>query len=397
MNRLPYREGLVSLRERLRRFAEPGGRARLLMRLWGALPAIFIVFLLVAAGLLFGWIWSEKERMKEEKLSALKKDRPPVNVVLLEARPRPIRDRLNLPAVVEPWVELEVLAEVQGKVVRVEVTEGDRVKKGDVIACIDRRDYENELASARASYGLARKTLERTENLFKEEIVPRSRLDDAEAQAGSLRARVELAELMLERTVITAPISGTVNRLDAEEGLYLKLHDPVAVVLDTGRVKVSVGIPESDVAAVREVRSFQVTIDALGGKVFSAGKHFLSKAPDTRAHLYRLELALPNPSGKILPGMFARVDIVKKEVRDAISVPIYSVITRDQGRFVYVVNDEKAHMRMVETGILEGWKVEITKGLSPGDRVIVVGHRSVGEGQVVNVIRSVEDPEDLFR
>ena len=95
--------------------------------------------------------------------------------------------------------------------------------------------------------------------------------------------------------------------------------------------------------------------------------------------------------------MFARVNIVKREVRDSFSVPLYSVISRSDEQYIYVEKDGIAHVRMVKTGILEGWKIEIEKGLSKGDRVIVVGHRNVDEGQEVNVVRTVSDSEDLFK
>jgi len=65
--------------------------------------------------------------------------------------------------------------------------------------------------------------------------------------------------------------------------------------------------------------------------------------------------------------------------------------------FVYLVNDNTAHSRSVEFGLQEGWRVEITKGLSPGDKVIVVGHRSVNDGQTVNIVRTVKDPEEIVK
>lgn len=369
----------------------------LLRRLWGALPALVLVFLVVAVVILFGWIGAEKERLQKEKLAGMKGERPPVNVVLLAARPGPVRDRLTLPAVVEAWVELQVLAEVEGKVVSVPAREGDSVSKGDVIARIDRRDYENAVASLRASHELAVKTLTRMQNLFDEEIVPRSRLDEAQASADTLRAELMNAELRLERTDIRAPLSGTVNRMDAEEGLFLKLHDPVAVILETGRVKVAVGIPESDVDAVRDIEAFELTVEALGGRRFTGRKHFLASAPESLAHLYRLEIEVKNPRGDLLPGMFATVGIIKKEVREALSVPLYAVIARDGRNYVFVEKDGRAEMRPVETGILDKWQIEVTRGLSPGDRVVVVGHRSLGEGQRLNVIRSISRPEELYQ
>jgi len=162
------------------------------------------------------------------------------------------------------------------------------------------------------------------------------------------------------------------------------------------KVKVIVGIPESDVSAVNHVSSFEVKLDALDGRMFQGQKYFLSRASDPQARLYSLELAIDNPSGEILPDMFARVDIVKQEVVDALSIPLYSIITLNNEQVVYVVNDHTVHARTVKTGIQEGWRIEITDGLDAGDHVIAIGHRSVSEGQPVNVVRTVSNMEDLL-
>lgn len=368
-----------------------------LKRIWKILPSLFLITLIIVIIVLFSNITSEKERINAEKLNALKKERPSINVVVLNVNPGLIRDRLNLPARIEPWVELKLLTEVSGKIVDIQADEGDYVNKGDVIALIDSRDYENNLASVRAEYDLAQKNLARSKNLFEEKLITKARFDTDLTRVNKLSAELKNAELKLERCSIKAPMSGIINHTDVEEGLYLNVQDPVAVILDISRVKAFVGIPESDVNEVRKLSSFDITIDALGDKVIKGDKHFLSRSPESFAHLYRLEIEIPNPNGEILPGMFARANIVKREVKDSISVPLYSVITRVNEQFVFVENDGNAHLRMVETGILEGWNIQITKGLSKGDRVIVVGHRSIDEGQEVNVVRNVSDPEELFQ
>jgi membrane fusion protein (multidrug efflux system) len=95
----------------------------------------------------------------------------------------------------------------------------------------------------------------------------------------------------------------------------------------------------------------------------------------------------------LLPGMFVRAEIVKKVATASLSVPLYTVITRNQEQFVYLEKGGLAERRPVELGILEDWKVQIKKGLTPGDRVIVEGHRNVEEGQKVNVVRVVSEKE----
>ena len=163
------------------------------------------------------------------------------------------------------------------------------------------------------------------------------------------------------------------------------------------RIKVRVGIPESDVDAVRRVDTFKVRIDALGGKTFQAQKYYLSKTADAMARLYNLDLELDNLQGEILPDMFARVEIVKREIPEGIAIPIYSIITREDTHVVYVVKDDMAYQRHVTLGLLEGWQVEIKDGLQAGDKVIVVGHRSVNDGDMVKVVRTVTDMQDIIQ
>jgi membrane fusion protein (multidrug efflux system) len=91
------------------------------------------------------------------------------------------------------------------------------------------------------------------------------------------------------------------------------------------------------------------------------------------------------------------VEIVKQKVDDGLAVPLYAVVTRNDKHHVYVVNDEMAHTREVALGFQEGWRIEVKSGLKAGERVIVVGQRSVNDGQRVKVVRSVDDPTELTR
>jgi len=143
------------------------------------------------------------------------------------------------------------------------------------------------------------------------------------------------------------------------------------------------------------VDSFDILIDALNSKVFKGTRNFLSSTADSTARLYSLKLAVENPDHEILPDMFARVEILKREVHDGIVIPLYAVITRNDGHYAYVVNDELAHVRQIDIGMQEEWQVEVTKGLSPGDRVIVIGQRNIEDEQSVNIVREVKSVEEL--
>jgi membrane fusion protein (multidrug efflux system) len=357
---------------------------------------VLLVLILIAVGL-GAKVKNEQSRLLEEKSNAVIQERPPVNVVEQELVPGIMRDRMNLPGMVEPWENLGILAEVRGLVEEVLVEEGSHVKQGDLIARLDTGDYENRRNSIKAAYNLALINLKRLSGLHEQEIIAQSRYDSVKAELESLEADLATAELQLKRCFIKSSIAGIVNELPAKKGLYLAVGDPVATVLDIERLKVIVGIPESDVAAVRKIDRFEITIEALGNKEITGTKYFLAIAPESLAQVYRLELAVENKSEEILPGMFARVEIVKQEFPDALAIPLYSVISRDNKHYVYVEENNVAKLQEVKLGILDGWQIQITEGLKPGGKVIVVGQRSVDEGQRLNVVKKVTNPAEITK
>ncbi len=374
--------------------SQPG--ERMLKKVWTFIPTLFVLAAIVMVIFLGAIIHDRMNRLAEDRARGLAVERPPTNVVLMEVSPKEIRDRLNLPGIIEPWTDLTLLAKIQGEVIAVPVSEGDRVKKGDILVRIDPADYQLAVKSAQASHRLAASNLERGRELFARGLIPRAELENIETGVETARAAMENAELMLSRCTITAPMDGVIRRLDAKIGLLLNVGDPIGRFLQIDRVKAVVGIPESDVAAVQDINEVEITVQALGNRVIIARKHLLSASPDNAARLYNLELTVDNGDGSLLPGMFIRADVVKKIAPEAISIPLYTVVTRNREKFVYVEEEGVARKKPVELGILEDWRVEVTRGLAPGDRVIIEGHRTVEDGRRINVVRTLKGFEEAL-
>lgn len=366
-----------------------------LRRLWGMLPLLSLILLIGVIAVLTSWIASQGEALDQKKAALADEKTAATNVVALEVRPEPIRDQISLPGVVKPWVALNVVAEVGGKIIEKPVAEGQTVRRGDILAVIDERDYQNAFVSARASYRAAKAAKDRLQALFEDKLATRSQLDDAIAAMETTKAAMDNAALNLERCTIRSAMDGVVDRLHIENGQFVATGDPVADVLQIDRVKIEVGIPESDVDAVRRVKTFGISLDALGGRIFQGNHHYLAKSADSLARSYRLEVAVENPDGEILPDMFARVTIVKNQVDNALAVPLFSLIANKGQQAVYLAENGKARLVPVKTGLQQGWQVQVTDGLHPGDRVIVVGQKEVRNQAPVNVIRTVRDPEEL--
>ncbi|MBF0101352.1 MAG: efflux RND transporter periplasmic adaptor subunit [Desulfobacterales bacterium] len=366
----------------------PSTIGRGIIWIWRLLPSVLVISMITVIIVLSGKIKSKAELIKTEKESQISKEVQVINVETLKLYPVKLKDTITFPGIVQAWVALDLLSEVNGTVVEKRVIEGRPVQKNEMLVQIDARDYENAYNSAKAAYDAANASLLRIQQLYKDQFSTRSQLDEILAQVENYRAQMDTAKLNVERCRVKAPIDGIVNHMFVEEGQLVNMSTKLMEILQIDKIKVKVGIPESDVDDVRRLDTFQVTIDALSQKVFTGKKYFLSKTADTMARLYDLVLVIDNSDHLILPDMFARVEIVKKQIPDAIAVPIYSVISIDQRHIVYVEKDKKASLVPVSLGIQEkGW-IQIKQGLNSGDHLIMTGNRFLAQDQPVNVIRS---------
>jgi RND family efflux transporter MFP subunit len=364
-------------------------------RLVKAMPMLVVLLLVAIIVLLGGEIRSEGKLIKEKKSSEIRQDRQATNVITMEVAPQRLQEKISLPGYVKPWISLQVVAEVKGKIVTKAVSEGMHVKKGDVLASVDRRDYANAYASAKAAYEVAAATEKRQRKLFRERVTTQAQIDDIVATVRTSKAAMDNAALALERCNIKSPMDGIVDRVYVEPGQFMDVGNPVAKVLEIGRVKVEVGIPESDVDAVRRLERFSFSVEALGGKVFEGTRHYLQKTADDFARLYNLEIAVENPDFQILPDMFTRVVVVKTEVPQGLAVPLYSVVKRNDMDAVFVFENGMVRLKPVELGIQDGWNMQVRKGIKAGDQVVVVGQRSIEDGETVHVTKTVHSMEEL--
>jgi len=369
---------------------------KILKLIWKTIPFFVVLLVILLIILPLGKKISAKkadlaERQSKEKVVT----KALTNVITMELIPAMVMEKISLPGIAKPWISLEVVSEIRGKIVNKNVNEGRRVNKGDILAVIYKGDYQNSYDSALASHETALSTHNRLKALVKKKFITQSQLDDAVARVKTSKAALENARLALSRCTIRSPMQGIVNRIYIENGTFLNSGDPVVQILQIDKLKIEVGIPESDVTAVRKLKSFDMTIDALEGKSYTGEYHYLYKTSNSMARLYNLEIRVDNPDGRILPDMFARVKIIKEQDPQGLSVPIYSLVTLNKDIGVYVESQGIVQFRPVHPGFLDGWKTQIPEGLKPGEKVVVVGHRIIEDGEQVNVIKTIRDMEEL--
>lgn len=370
-------------------------RAKVVFFIWNNLPRFLLLAVIVLIIILAGAIKKESASIASIKAAGDKQERPPINAVTLALKPETINDRINLPGNIEPWTTLALLSKLQGTIDEVLVREGQKVKKGDVIVRINEEDYRIGVDRAKAAFELAKAEHERDKAIYAKGAIPSAMLDTNKTHMEIAKADYDNAKLQYSRCLVIAPMNGVIKKIDAKVGLQLAVGDPIVEIMEIERLKAVVGIPESDVTAVRGLKTIDIKLQALKDRIITGKVHFLSSAPETVARIFRLELAIDNSDGEVLPGMFVRADVVKRTVPEAIVIPFYSVISRNNEQYVYVEEDSIVHKKKVRLGIMEKWYVEVVEGLQGGERLVVEGHRDVEDNQKVKVVKAALDVKEL--
>ena len=191
-------------------------------------------------------------------------------------------------------------------------------------------------------------------------------------------------ELILERSVITAPITGyALDRL-VEPGEVVSPGAGITTLQKIDRLKVSAAVPDTEISWLREGGRGSVSVDAWPGREFHGKIGFLSPSADAESRTFTIELELANQKLELRPGMVARVKLDRRNLDSAVAVPVDALVTRVEGQVAFVVEDCRAVMRNIRAGGIEGGLILIEEGLKPGDLLVVEGQRDLADGQKVS-------------
>lgn len=341
-------------------------------------PGIVVVFLTAVVVGLF--LLPHPGRSVEQPIEERTTD-----VKIMEVEPAELTDWVELPASVEPYLSTEVPAEVGGKIDWIGPKEGSLISKGASILRIDQRTFQAQVDEAQASYNLALNDCKRIGQLYEQGIISKEKVDQCETNLATSQAKLEMAKLQLEKATIHAPVSGVLNELYFDVGEYVRQGDKIADVVVIDPVKVLVKIPEKDIPYIKQGEKVNVVSRMLDKKQYQGTISYISVVGDLATRTYSVEITVPNPSREILPSMITRVRIVRQEIPDAITVPLFSVIPKGDFKAVFVEKDGRAEERQVKLGILDNNRVQILDGLRPHDHLIVEGHRELSDGEAVRV------------
>lgn len=343
---------------------------------------------------------------------------------------------------VEANATVDLGFQVAGRVTAVRVEEGQRVKRGQILAELEATDYRYGLQAAEAQAGIAEANLNKAQSSARPEELAQARAaferaqdeygryrqlferksmapadfakveaaykaaraqyemaqngarsEDRAAASSALdqaRAQVGIGRKRVTDTRLTAPVSGWVARRAVDPGEMIAAGMPVFVIMDLDPANVRIGIPEADISRVRTGQAATVVIPSLEEREFSGKVNLVGVSADPATRTFTAKIVVPNPNGLLRAGMIAEARVQGSGMVDAVTLPGDTIVHDPQGAtlvYVYFPDRKRVYARRVEVGTVLGKDVEIRSGLTGEELVVVAGQQRVREGAPVEVVR----------
>jgi len=335
----------------------------------------------------------------------------------------PVREDLNLrlayTADIQPFQQVNVFSRVDGYISKLHVDKGDLVKANQLLIEVDHTDYVHAVNRAKANLAAARAdvlrqaanvrnvqlTLDRMTALIKDQFVSQQDLDNAQighdmaaAQLESLKAQVKQVEVALQQaetnlsySYIRAPFAGYIAERNLDPGAFVSgstgststFSRGILTLHEIGTVRTLIEVVEKDVPLVKIGQKAEVRAEAYPDRVFDGEVTRVVQALNRATRTMTVEVDLRNRDHLLKGGMFARVEVMVGTHAQAVQIPVDAVTRLDELQYVYVVRDGKAVKVPVELGVRVENKIEVTKGLTGDEQVIVSGKDLVTDGTVV--------------
>lgn len=292
-------------------------------------------------------------------------------------------------AILEAKEEAFVVARASGIIEEILVEEGDYVEKGQVLAHLDQRRYELNLAKAKANLKGIEQELAKIDKVYSKQLVSDDTYDKLTAQFESAKASLALAELDLKETTIVAPISGYVAERNAKVGNLTESfqRERMFHIVQQRVLQGVVYLPEKELPNIRADQQATLRVAALGGKTVVASVERVSPVINAKTGTFKVTLSVQNHKGELKAGMFSEVAINYATHDNATLLPRRALVSIDNKSSVFIVSDDGLAKKIdVTTGFEEGQFIEVLSGLSGNEQVVTVGHQNLKDASPIEVV-----------
>lgn len=312
-------------------------------------------------------------------------------VTVAPVRQERLEDRIRTTGQLLAEEEVDLRAEVAGRVVALRFQEGAAVRRGQLLAAIDTDVLQAERRAARTRRDLAAVQAQRQRELFGIGGLSRQALDQAEAELAVQDAELARLAAEIRRRQVVAPFSGTVGLRAVSPGAYVSAGDRLATLRVTNPLKLEFAVPERYLGRLRPGDVVRFTVPGAEGP-FAATVYAVEPAVDAATRATTVRARTRNEDAALQPGTFAEVEVVFSAVDDALLVPAAAVVPGLDSAAVWLARDGQAVRRAVGVGVRTADDVQLTAGVALGDTVLTSGFEQLRPGLPVRYGGSAFDP-----
>lgn len=289
-------------------------------------------------------------------------------------------------ATLEAVNEASVVSKVRGIVQEIMVEEGDKIRKGQIIAKIEDDQYRIETERAKASMDRMYNDYKRNAELFEKNLISAEVYENSRFEYESQKSVFELADLNYKNTNISSPIDGVVSQRSIKIGNMIGIDQQAFQVTDFDPIQAILYIPEHERSKINVGQRAELTADALPNKLYYGKVERISPTIDPSTGTFKVTIYMNQGQNDLRPGMFGRVKIVYDTHDNTHMVPKVAIISEDETQSVFVIKDSLAFKKVIRTGYVNGLNVEVLNGLQEGEIVVTTGQGSLTDSSKVHIV-----------
>jgi membrane fusion protein (multidrug efflux system) len=364
-----------------------------------------MVIMLVAVAVVFGGIFGFqvfKAAMIKKFISAL--SNPPQTISAATAGTSEWQPNIEAIGSLRAVKGAELSLEASGVVESISFNSGDDVAAGAILLKLRTADDVARLDSLKAMAELNEITLDRSQRLLKTQATSQAQLDSDAAKLKDTKAQVAQQQAVIDKKILRAPFAGHLGIRAVDLGQYLGAGTPIVTLQALDPIYVDFFVPQQSVDQVRLGQQVAVKVDAYKDQTFAGEISAVNPKVDVSNRNVQIRATLKNPDHKLLPGMYATIDVAVGPPATYVTLPQTAITYNPYGDTVYVVesknNDAEgrpqlvARQTFVTIGPTRGDQVAILRGIDAGDTIVTAGQIKLHNGSVVMVDNSVTPTAD---
>ncbi|MGY3080636.1 multidrug efflux system membrane fusion protein [Bradyrhizobium sp. LM6.10] len=358
-------------------------------------PVLWFVIVGTLLGVLVGGlVWFNYFRGQMIKQFFANNKPPPVAVSAAEAKSEVVPNLLTAVGGLAAVHQVDVSADVNGRVTEIKFEPGTHVEAGTPLVQLFDAAEQGDLASFKAQATVAQLSLDRAKQLASRQFGPQATVDQAQAAYDQAMAGIAKTEALISQKLVRAPFSGDLGVRKVEVGQYLTAGTAIVSLTDLSELWANFTVTEKDSGNLKVGQPVRLKVDAYPGRTFDAKITTIEPQISTDTRNIRVQATISNPEKILKPGMFVTTTVVLPDKPAVVTVPETAVDYTLYGDSVFVITEKKeedgktslnAVRTFVQTGNRVEGRVEIVKGVKPGDKVVAVGQLKLQSGAAVSI------------